>query len=196
MILCGRVGVFFVLFAFFLALQPALAAQKEVAQGLKKTLENFDDAFYALKKERDALREEMLMLKKEHGYEISDLEAKIEALKQEKQEIQQSLDQAQDKILDIEEEKSKLMEKLEDSKVGSAKIDDIINAKDSYIEQLKSQKQELSLSRAQAEDALVRASDRIQRLQEDKESLSAQIDSLLEERENIVQNYMGVKLSK
>jgi len=54
----------------------------------------------------------------------------------------------------------------------------------------------LSLSRAQAEDALGRASDRIQRLQEDKESLSAQIDTLLEERENIVQNYMGIKLSK
>ncbi len=138
MILCGRVGVFFVLFAYFFALQPVLAVQKEGGQGLKETLENFDDAFYALKKERDALREEMLMLKREHGYEISDLEAKIEALKQEKQEIQQSLDEALDKILDIEEEKSRLADKLEDSRVGSAKIDDIINAKDSFIEQLKS----------------------------------------------------------
>jgi len=135
----GRVKVFFILFAFFFALQPVLAAQKEGADGLKETLENFDDAFYALKKERDALREEMLRLKKEHGYEISDLEAKIEALKHEKQELQQSLDDAQDKILDIEEDRSKLAEKLEDSKVNSAKIDDIINAKDSLIEQLKSE---------------------------------------------------------
>lgn len=176
-------------FLFCAALSIPVWAQEPGSSGIHDTLENFDDAFESLKDERDSLRNEIEKLKLEQRALLDGAEARVEAVEDEKRKYSEALSTAEEKIFYLEEEKKGLAEKLEDSQYASEKVDDITNAKDSSIAELKDENARLSQSRAEAESALQKAALRIQRLQTEKESLLDETDTLREERKRILFGY-------
>ncbi|HQP91863.1 MAG TPA: hypothetical protein PLU24_04235 [Candidatus Omnitrophota bacterium] len=173
-VFCIFMLAFFCLFSW--------AEEKERTGQVKKAFGDFDEAFYELRDERDSLKNEIAVLKKRHNSEIEILKAQIMALENQKDSITASLDRSEERVLELEEQNAREKEQSEDTKLESLKISEMINGKDSLIEELKDEKEKLELSRSQTEDALKRSAYRIQKLQEENESLNKQIEVLLEEK--------------
>lgn len=156
---------------------------------IHETLDSFDDAFADLKAERDALRQEIENLRIEQRGLIDGAKKRIEEAEEQKDKFMEALETAESKITALEAGKEGLEEKLEDRKIEIDKAQEAVGVNMSSLEELKTGNAQLTMRWNEAERALEKAAARIQKLQADKESLEAELETMRQERKKILFGY-------
>jgi chromosome segregation ATPase len=174
--------IFFLGAAFGVPFEVSLAADSSSGQGLPDTLNSFDEAFEGLRDERDALRAEVANLKAEKNAEAETVKIRIGAIEEQKRKSDEALESAENKIAQLEAENQDLNGKIDGLETEVNRFKDLANSKDSAAAGLKDESVELKTNLAQAERALARASEKIQKAQVTKENLEKELGLLRQER--------------
>ena len=174
--------IFFLITPLLISFPLALAVQNSSETDLPNTLNNFDDAFEALRNERDALKEEVAGLKAEKNAEAENVKIRIGDMETEKHKSDEALGAAENKILHLETENQDLRGKIDDLQAQLDRFNDSALGRDSKTADLKDENEGLKTNLSQGERALARASQRIQEMQSAKENLQKELDLLREER--------------
>lgn len=153
------------------------------------TVDSFDNAFQALRDERDALNAEIGNLKIEQRALIDDVRKRLEAVEEEKQRYNEALDTAAGQITELKEQKEGLAGKLQDTEVQVSRFNETIDKKDSDIAELARENEELKVSLADTEKALEKAANRIQTMKTEQDDLEAELEAMREERKKILFGY-------
>lgn len=153
------------------------------------TVDSFDNAFQALRDERDALRAEIGNLKIEQRALIDDMKKRLEAVEEEKQRYNEALDTAAEQITELKEDKEELTGRFQDVESEAARFNEAIDKKDSDIAALAQENEGLKAELGDAQKALEKAANRIQTMKTEEESLEAELDVMREERKKILFGY-------
>ncbi len=189
-ILCGWCLMPFVVWVgLFLSASSAFCAQDLTASTISSALNNFDEAFEDLQRERKALKEEVEDLKRDRQIVRDTFDRRVEEIENQKLTLVEALENAQSRAQQIEEEKLSLLEQIEDLKLKLNKHDDVVNIKDTTLTDAKKEIERLNEHVARLEQAFEKSAQRLQRVQEEKESLERELEIMKDERKNILFNY-------
>lgn len=154
----------------------------------QKSIEQFDDVFEGLMRERDALREDMEKFRKEQQRLISDARREAEGTEEETAGYKRILDSTGEKVDDLQAEKQFLSGELNDLKVRVSDLTADSKDKDRTLADLEIQHSQLIDQLNDAERSLLKASQKINDLEEEKMSLARELEEVLKNYKKLSEN--------
>ncbi|WP_128699260.1 hypothetical protein [Candidatus Velamenicoccus archaeovorus] len=152
----------------------AYAQNSEYGQ---EAVADLDEGLGKLRKERDKLMDEISHLKTEKMALAEEKQLRIEEVESRATVLNNELDGAHAEIERLKSEKADLADQLKDARFNLDRVNGIFNNKDAVFIKVRDENNRLKTDLADAENALQRSAEKIQKLKKEKESAESELEA-------------------